>query len=61
MPLNKLECFQDLLEENAYCLSDRHHISDLVPFILKQKQCHIKKEIAGRQVAAQLSLIVLHT
>ena len=51
VPLNKLVCFRDLLEENAYRLSDRHYMSDLVPFILKEEQCRIKEEIADRQVA----------
>ena len=51
VPLNKLDCFRDLLEENAYHLSDRRHMSDLVPFILKEEQCRIRKEIADKHVA----------
>ena len=42
VPLNKLECFQYLLEENAYGPSSRRHMSDLVSFILKDEQAHIK-------------------
>ena len=51
VPLSKLDCFRDLLEENAYRLSDRRHMSDLVPFILKEEQCRIRKEIADKHVA----------
>ena len=28
MPLNKLKCFRELLEENAYRLSDSHYMTD---------------------------------
>ena len=31
MPLNKFPAFRELLEEHAYRLSDRRHMSDLVP------------------------------
>ena len=51
MPLNKLLAFRDLLEEHAYRLSDRHHMSDLVPFILTQERGKIKEEIAGKPVS----------
>ena len=34
--LNKLDCFRDLLEEHAWRLTDGRHISDLVPFLLKE-------------------------
>ena len=33
VPLNKMQFFKNLLEENAYCLTDRHYMSDLIPFI----------------------------
>ena len=51
VPLNKLECVRDLLEERAWRLTDRRHISDLVPFILKEEQSRIQEELAGRNVA----------
>lgn len=35
VPLNKVESFRDLLEENAFCLTDRCNMHDHVPFILK--------------------------
>ena len=49
--LNKLECFRGLLEEHAWHLTDRHHMSDLVPFILKEEQSRIQEELAGRHMA----------
>ena len=30
VPLNKIESFRELLEENAFCLSDRRHMSDII-------------------------------
>ena len=51
VPLNKLECFREILEENAYRLTDRRHMSDLIPFIASQEQTKIKEEISGKFVA----------
>ena len=51
VPLSKLECFRDLLEENGHKLSDRRHMSDLIPFVLKQEQACLRKEIKGKHVA----------
>ena len=51
VPLSKLECFRDLLEENGHKLSDRRHMSDLIPFVLKQEQACLRKEIEGKHVA----------
>ena len=38
IPLNKLECFRPLLEENAYSFGGRRTISDLIPFILQNER-----------------------
>ena len=51
MPLHKLVYFRDLLEENAFRLTDRRHMSDLIPFILEEEQARIKNEIAGKAVS----------
>ena len=51
VPLNKLECFRELLEEGAYRLSDRRHMSDLVPFVLREEQARLKDEIKNKTVA----------
>lgn len=51
MPLNKLDCFRDILEENAYRLTDRRYMTDLV---LKEEQSRIQGEIAGKKVSVIL-------
>ena len=48
IPLSKLDSFRDLLEEHAYRLTDRRHMFDLVPFILKEEEARIKNEITGK-------------
>ncbi len=47
VPLAKLDLFRDILEENAFQLTDRRHMSDLVPFILTQEQADVKSENTG--------------
>ena len=42
VPLTKLDYFRELLEESAYRLSDRRHMSDLVPLVVSQEQADIK-------------------
>lgn len=37
VPLRKLIHFRELLEENAFRLSDRRYMSDLIPFVLKEE------------------------
>ena len=51
VPLNKLEHFRKLLEEHAFCLSDRRHTSDIIPFISLQEHACIKEEISGQYVS----------
>ena len=51
VPLSKLDAFRDLLEENMFRLTDRRHMSDLVPFIHTQEQAVIKAEISGKPVS----------
>ena len=50
VPLSELVFFRDLLEENSYRLSDRRHMSDLIPFIMQQEQDKIKEEIQDKHV-----------
>ena len=45
VPLTKLDYFRELLEESAYRLSDRRHMSDLVPLVVSQEQADIKSEV----------------
>lgn len=51
IPLSKLGCFRELLEEHAYRLTDRRHMSDLIPFISSQEQSKIKEEISGKYLS----------
>ena len=51
IPLSELDLFRDILEENAYRLCNRRHMSDLIPFVLQQEQAKIKEEIEGQNVA----------
>ena len=51
VPLTKLEIFREILEENVYRLSDRRHMSDLVPLIISQEQADVKRELSGRPVS----------
>lgn len=37
VPLNKLDTFHELLEESAFRLTDRRHVSDFIPFVLSQE------------------------
>ena len=51
VPLSKMTSFRELLEENAFCLSDRRHMSDVIPFISSQEQAKIKEELCGKDIA----------
>ena len=49
IPLNKLSCFADIHEENAFSLGGRRTMSDLMPFILQNEKRCIKSEIQEEQ------------
>lgn len=51
VPISKLDTFRDLLEESSFRLTDRRHMTDLIPFILKQEEDDIKAEITGKSVS----------
>ena len=51
VPLTKLNMFKDLLEEYAYRLTDRRHMSDMIPFILQQEKDLVKREMNGKHVS----------
>ena len=51
VPLAKMEYFRELLEENSFRLSDRRHMSDLIPLLVSQEQDNIKGEISGRPIS----------
>ena len=51
VPLTKLNLFKDLLEEHAYRLTDRRHMSDMIPFILQQEKDQLKQEVNGKHIS----------
>ena len=51
IPLSKVDCMRDLLEEHAFSLSGRQHLSETIPFIHQQEVEEIKKEISGKKVS----------
>ena len=53
IPLTKLDFFRELLEEDRFRLSDRRHMSNLVPLIVSQEQenMYIKSEVSGRPLS----------
>ena len=51
VPLSKLDSFRDILEENAFALSDSSHLRRLVPFILQDEISKLKQDIGGKHVA----------
>ena len=51
VPFAKLECFRDILEENAFRLTDPRHMLHLVPFILEEEKSKIREEIKGKHLS----------
>ncbi len=51
VPFTKLDHFRDILEENAYRLSDRRGMSNLIPFILSEERERIGNEIDDKHVS----------
>lgn len=51
VPLQKVDQFRELLEENAFRLSGSSHLRELLPFIHEQEKHTIQREIKGKQVS----------
>ncbi len=51
VPINKVNIFRPLLEENAFRLCDTRHLLDLIPFILNEEKKRLKKELEGKSLA----------
>ena len=51
IPLSKVELFRDLLEENGYRLGGRRTMFDLIPFIHKEEEKRIRKEVQEKKVS----------
>ena len=48
VPMNKIDCFRNLLEETGLRLAGRRSMSDVIPFI---HQAELKEEVKGRKVS----------
>ena len=51
VPLSKIACFRELLEENGLRLTDRRHIFDYIPFIFEEEEACIKNELKEKDVS----------
>ena len=51
VPLSKIDCFHDLLEENAFRISQASNLSQLVPFIHQQEQISVKNQIDQQAIS----------
>lgn len=51
VPLNKLDAFKPLLEENGFRLTDIRNMSDLIPFLRDEEMKRIRSEISSRPVS----------
>ena len=51
LPLAKIDCFRDLLEDNGYALTNSSNLRQLLPFILEEEMASLKEEISGKHVS----------
>jgi hypothetical protein len=51
VPLNKMDCFRDLLQESSYRLSSSHHLAEMIPIVRQQEAEKVHSEINGKNVA----------
>ena len=51
VPLNRLDCFREILEERAFRLTSCDNLRDYIPFVQQQEQKSVKDQINGRQVS----------
>ena len=51
VPLSKLGMFRDILEQGGVRLTDRSHMSGLIPFVRMQEEKDIKQEISEKPIS----------
>ena len=49
--LSKIQHFRKVFEETGFQLIDRHHMSDLIPVVLKQEKSRIQSKIFEQDVS----------
>ena len=47
----KINSFRELLEEHAFSLSGRQHMSEIIPFFWHQERDKVKEELRGRNLS----------
>ena len=48
VPLQKIDCFQSILEEHAFSLTSSSNLCQLIPFIHKTEMEKIRRAINGK-------------
>ena len=51
VPLSKIDCFRDILEEHGTRLAGRRTLSDLVRFVRELEEKNILEEIKGKKIS----------
>ena len=51
VPLNRLDCFREILEESAFRLTGCDNLHDYIPFVQQQEKKSVKDQINGRRVS----------
>ena len=51
VPLNKLDCFRGLLEENSLRLPTSSHISEMIPIIHRDEEIKIHEELNCKNIS----------
>ena len=51
VPLNRLDCFHEILEESVFRLTGCDNLCDYIPFVQQQEQKSVNDQINGRQVS----------
>ena len=50
VPINEVTCFRQILEENAYRLTDRSHMANHITFIVEQEKLKVRQDIGDHCV-----------
>ena len=48
IPLNKVDCLREMLEEHAFSLSASTNLRQLIPFVLENEINQLKERISGK-------------
>ena len=51
LPLKKIDCFRDLLEETSYRLTSSQHLAEMIPIVRQQQAEKIVADIQGKHIS----------